>query len=129
MKRYVIVVLGVLLALPSAAAAHGPPAISGGPSGTVDATSAEFSFNYDEPAPLQTFECQLDAGAWEACGDMADFGLMGGEGSASYSNLADGVHIFRVRRVSPIPSDPFSDTTPAERSWTIDTTPDEPPIT
>jgi hypothetical protein len=53
---------------------------------------------------------------------------MGGEGTKRYDNLADGVHVFRVRRASPTPSYSLADTTAAERTWTIDTTLDEPTV-
>src|SRR5689334_15943780 len=100
MKRNLLIALGALLALPSAAAAHGPPKITAGPMGIVDATTATFTFAYGEPAPLQKFECSLDEGAWEACGDFANYGLQGGEGTTTYKDLAEGAHTFRVRRVS-----------------------------
>jgi hypothetical protein len=127
MKRNLVLALGALLALPSAAAAHGPPKINSGPTGTVNVATATFTFSYGEPAPMQKFECQLDNGAWEACGDFENYGPQGGTGTKTYSNLAEGVHSFRVRRVSglPTPVDPLNDPTASEpRTWLVDTTPD-----
>ena len=54
-KRRIIVALCGLLVLPAAAAAHGPPAISAGPTGLVKERTAEFAFTYHEPAPLPSF--------------------------------------------------------------------------
>ncbi len=101
-------------ALPAGAAAHGPPKITAGPTGTTTDTTARFEFTYDEPAPTQTFECSLDGAAFTACEDAS---LPGG--FQTYSALAAGPHTFKVRRVSLIPSDPLGDTTPAERAWTV----------
>ena len=108
-------------ALPAVAAAHGPPKIDAGPSGSTQATTALFKFSYAEPAPNQRFECSLDGKDFTPCEDstMPD-------GLQNYSGLSVGSHTFKVRRAgSPIPSDPLQDTTPAERSWTV-TAPPEP---
>src|ERR1044072_6935179 len=116
MKRHVILALGALLALPAAAAAHGPPKITAGPTGTVATTTATFTFSYGEPAPLQKFERSLDAGAGAAGCDFGNYGVQGGEGTKPYDTLAEGPHSFRVRRVSglPTPVDPLNDATPSD---------------
>src|SRR4051812_24995973 len=102
-------------ALPSVAAAHGPPKITEGPQGQTTATDALFKFTYDEPAPTQTFECSLDGANFAAC-EGAELP----NGQQSYHGLAVGSHTFKVRRVTQVqPADPLSDTTPAERTWTI----------
>jgi uncharacterized delta-60 repeat protein len=53
-----------------------------------------------------SFECSLDGAAFAACGSYA-----------SYSSLADGLHVFRARARLGDEIDP----TPAEISWTVDT--------
>ena len=114
-------VLAGALVLPSGAAAHGPPAITGGPSGPTASKAAKFSYAYEEPAPGQVFECQLDGGAWVECGEIGNSPL-GGEGEIEYEDLAEGAHQFRVRRVSALPMDPLADDTPsAPREWAVDT--------
>jgi hypothetical protein len=82
-----------------------PPdsSITGGPSGTVTATDASFSFTATEAG--STFECRLDAGAWSAC-----------TSPAAYSGLALGDHTFDVRAADSARN---VDSTPASRAWTI----------
>ena len=105
------------------AAAHGPPKITGGPTGTVTAHDAEFTVEYDEPAPGQTFECRLDEGEWAPCTDDTL-----PTGSQTYENLSEGPHAFRVRRVSSLDPDPLGDDTPSEpRTWTIASPQPDPP--
>lgn len=117
-RRKALVGLGTAaccMALPAVSSAHGPPKITEGPTGTVTATSALFEFEYQEPAPGQQFQCSLDGAAFQPCEDatMPD-------GRQSYSDLAPGRHVFKVRRAgSPFPVDPLADETPAERAWTV----------
>src|SRR5207302_1927127 len=59
-----------------------------------------------------TFECRVDGGAWSACGES--------EGVVTYTELADGTHLFEVRAHN---DDGGTDPTPAQRQWTIDTAP------
>lgn len=107
------------LAFAGPAAAHGPPKVTGGPEGTVRDTFAEFTISYTEPSPFQRMECKLDAGEWEACGDL---GVMGGTATKRYENLADGQHSFQVRRTTSLPVDPLNDPTPSTpRTWIVDT--------
>lgn len=119
-KRSVAVILACLAVPPAVAIAHGPPKITDGPTGTVATKVAELKFSYEEPAPGQHFECRLDSGSWEDCGDI---GPVGAEATKRYEGLADGPHEFRVRRVSSFSGDPLADETPSEaRTWTVDTT-------
>jgi hypothetical protein len=91
--------------------------ISSGPSGTVTATTASFSFYSTEPD--STFECRRDAGPWAPC-----------DSPKSYSSLAPGDHAFHVRSID---SADQRDPTPSTQSWTIETAeqpaPDPPPTT
>ena len=80
--------------------------IDSGPSGLVNVRNATFGIGSDEPNVA--FECQLDGGAFGACGVPATF-----------SGLADGEHTFRVRARD---AGGHIDDTPAERTWTIDAT-------
>jgi len=80
--------------------------IDSGPSGLVNVRNATFGVSSDEPNVA--FECQLDGGAFGACGSPATF-----------SGLADGDHTFRVRAHD---AGGHVDDTPAGRTWTIDAT-------
>jgi PKD repeat protein len=76
--------------------------ITSGPSGTTTSTSATFQFTATEPS---TFECSLDAGAFEPCASPT-----------SYAGLGEGAHTFRVRATDAAGN---TDPTAAERTWTI----------
>ncbi|MDQ3981816.1 MAG: hypothetical protein M3271_03940, partial [Actinomycetota bacterium] len=80
--------------------------LDSGPSGTTGSTEATFAFSSNEAG--STFECSLDGGAFASCSSPK-----------SYTGLAEGAHTFGVRA-----TDLFGnvDTSPAERSWTIDLT-------
>lgn len=74
-----------------------------GPTGTVPATTATFTFSATSPAAA--FECRLDGGGWEFCSSPRQV-----------TGLAEGAHTFEVRAVDGDQPDP----TPAVRSWTVD---------
>ena len=80
--------------------------IDSGPSGTVNSSSASFAFSSTEPD--STFECALDGASFSGCNS-----------SQNYTELSDGSHTFQVRATDTASN---TDTTPAERSWTVDTT-------
>jgi hypothetical protein len=80
---------------------------AGGPTGTVNTTTATFTFTSTEAG--STFECRIDAG---------DFGPCTGNGTTTYTGLTPGFHLFRVRAID---GDGNPDLSPAERGWTIDT--------
>jgi uncharacterized delta-60 repeat protein len=83
----------------------GEPAVSitSGPSGTITATSATFTFTGSAP-----FECKL-GGTYSAC-----------TSPKTYSGLADGSYTFSVRAAG---------SAPVTRSFTVDTIPPESTIT
>ena len=82
--------------------------IDSGPSGTLNSTSATFTFSSSDPSA--TFECRIDGTSWEPnCTSPKDYTNL---------NLADGSHTFEVRATNSSGTDP----TPASRTWTIDTT-------
>jgi hypothetical protein len=91
-----------------------PPetSITSGPSGTTNSTWATLEFIASEPA---TFECSLDTASFAACSSPA-----------SYTGLGEGSHTFRVHATDTAGN---TDPTPAERSWTVDTTAPETTIT
>lgn len=78
--------------------------IDGGPLGTVGTGSATVAFSSE---PDATFECRLDAAAWEPC-----------TGSRTYDALADGEHTVAVRASDAVGN---TDASPATRTWTVDT--------
>jgi hypothetical protein len=84
--------------------------ITSGPSGTTNDPSPSFGFTASEGGA--TFECRLDGAAFGPCGSPK-----------AYASLPDGPHTFAVRA-----SDDLSnvDSTPAERSFTVDTKPPPP---
>jgi hypothetical protein len=86
--------------------------ITGGPTGSVSSRSATFSFSKTEEG---SFECRLDGGSFATCW-----------WTATYSGLADGLHTFAVRAIDEAGN---VDTSPASRTWTVDTTAPETSIT
>ncbi len=94
-----------------------------GPNSPTTATTASFNFNAASD-PDATFECRLDrpdeTGSYTTCGGPFDK-------SESYSSLTDnGTYTFFVRGIDPSGN---VDSTPASRTWTVDTDPPNPSIT
>jgi Bacterial Ig-like domain/Bacterial Ig domain/Calcineurin-like phosphoesterase len=79
--------------------------ITAGPSGSVNSTSASFSFTATVVG--STFACSLDGAAYSAC-----------TSPKAYSGLSNGSHTFLVRATNP---SGFTDSSPASRTWTVDT--------
>jgi hypothetical protein len=77
--------------------------ITGGPTGTVNSSTAQFTFSSDEPG---TFTCTLD-GAPAPCSSPR-----------SYFGLAPGLHTFTVAAADAAGNE---DGSPAVRTWTVDT--------
>jgi hypothetical protein len=85
--------------------------ISSGPSGTVNTDSANFAFSSSEAG--SSFQCSLDSS------DPASFTAC--SSPKPYTGLeANRSHTFRVRAIDATGN---VDPTPAERTWSIDTTP------
>lgn len=76
--------------------------ITSGPSGSVTATTASFSFTASISGA--TFQCKLDAGSWGAC-----------TSPAALSGLTVATHVFSVRAVYK----GIVDGSPASRTWTV----------
>ncbi len=84
--------------------------IDSGPSGSVNSTSARFSFSSEQNS---IFECRLTkqgqtAGTFTACSSPKDYG-----------NLTEGSYTFEVRATDASGN---TDPTPASRTWTVDLT-------
>lgn len=77
--------------------------VTSGPIGTISTADAELQFNSDDASA--TFECQLDAGPWQAC-----------TSPKTLTGLADGTHTFGVRAVNAVGEE---DWTPASRIFTV----------
>ncbi len=77
--------------------------IDTGPNGTVASTSASFAFSSNEGGV--TFQCALDGAGFGAC-------------PAGYTGLAQGSHTLQVRAVD---AGGNTDSSPASRTWTVDT--------
>ena len=78
----------------------------------INTASPSFAFESNEVA---TFECQVGSGAWSACTSPSVRGPLG-----------DGTYTFRVRAIDQARN---LDPTPAERTFTVDTTPPDTTIT
>jgi hypothetical protein len=79
--------------------------IDSGPSGTVGSASASFGFSSDESG--SSFECKLDGAGFAPC-----------TSPQNYSGLSDGPHTFSVRAKDAAGN---ADSTPASRTWSVDT--------
>jgi hypothetical protein len=79
--------------------------IDSGPSGATSSTSATFNFSSNKPAA--TFECQLDAAAWQVC-----------QSPMTLTGLAEGQHSFNIRAKDAAGTDPVPET----RTWKVDLT-------
>ena len=75
-----------------------------GPTGTVSSTTATFQFSSGEGGA--TFQCRIDGGSYSPC-----------TSPVTYNSLSQGPHTFNVRAVDQAGN---TDSTPAERTWTID---------
>jgi hypothetical protein len=80
-------------------------AINTGPSGTINSNSASFSFSSNKAG--STFECRIDGGSWSSC-----------TSPRNYAGLSQGSHTFDVRATDTVGN---LDSTPASRTWTVDT--------
>ena len=81
-------------------------AIDSGPADASTVTTASFAFSSENGA---SFECKLDTGDFGACTSPKE-----------YTGLATGSHTFQVRAKDAAGN---ADATPAERTWTIASTP------
>ena len=79
--------------------------IESGPSGPTWTSSPSFTFSSDDPSA--GFECSLDMAAWAPCGSPHDLAA-----------LSEGDHAFEVRAIDGVGN---TDSTPASRSFTVDT--------
>ncbi|MGH2753201.1 MAG: Ig-like domain-containing protein [Actinomycetota bacterium] len=79
--------------------------IDSGPSGTITATDASFTFS--SPDATAVFECQFDTGGFAPCTSPQDF-----------TGLADGSHVFEARAVDPVGN---VDPSPAAGNFVVDT--------
>ncbi len=102
--------------------APGPPpdttppdtTIISGPTGTITTTSATFAFSSSEAE--SSFQCRLDSASWSGCNSPK-----------TYSGLTEGAHAFTVRASDQAGN---TDTSPATRNFTVDTSaPESPPDT
>jgi outer membrane protein OmpA-like peptidoglycan-associated protein len=79
--------------------------VTSGPSEYSSSAAASFGFAADDAEA--SFECRLDGTDWASCSSPQAYGPVG-----------DGPHTFSVRAIDALGN---TDTTPASRSWTVDT--------
>jgi peptidoglycan/xylan/chitin deacetylase (PgdA/CDA1 family) len=89
-----------------------PPDTSIASAPTQLAADAPASFEFSASEEASSFDCQLDAGAWEPCNSPT-----------SYTNLTQAVHSFAVRATDRGRN---TDPSPARRDFTVGTPP--PPV-
>jgi hypothetical protein len=89
------------------AADTSPPetSIASGPSGTVNTSSARFTFSASEAG--SSFQCSIDGEAFSQCSSPKNY------------TVSDGQHTFSVRATDAAGNTDF---TPATRTWTVNTT-------
>lgn len=80
------------------------PTITGGPTGTVAATTASLTFTAAESGG--SLQCQIDGGSWTTC-----------TSPANYSSLTNASHTFSVRQLDAV----GNVGSVASRIWTVDT--------
>ena len=80
--------------------------VTAGPSGLTTNASPSFGFNSNEPG--STFECRLDGSPWSGC-----------QSPKAYVSLSQSAHLFEVRATDAVGN---VDASPAQRSFTVDTT-------
>ena len=81
--------------------------IDSGPTGIIGMSSATFVFHGSDTN--DTYQCSLDGVPWAAC-----------TSPLQYTSLANGSHTFQIRAINTAGE---ADPTPAESTWTVDTTP------
>lgn len=111
-KLAAIAVLACLLLPAASSAGVTNTRITSGPTGVIHTDSATFTFTSPEDGG---FECRLDSGDWESC-----------KSPQTYSALADGRHVFRVRALNR-PGHP--DPTPSIAVFRVETEPPDTTIT
>jgi glycosidase len=79
--------------------------IDSGPAALTNQSSPTFVFHSSKTG--STFQCSLDSGAFATCSSPA-----------TYTNLADGSHSFKVKATDPAGN---TDPTPPGYTWTVDT--------
>jgi hypothetical protein len=86
-----------------------PPqtSVDSGPAGPTASRTPSFTFSSSEAG--STFQCRIDQGAFAPCASGAAFGP-----------LTEGDHTFQARATDPAAN---TDSTPASRSFRVDTTP------
>ncbi|HTJ47802.1 MAG TPA: Ig-like domain-containing protein [Kofleriaceae bacterium] len=82
--------------------------IDTGPTGSVQATTATFTFSSPNAGPGATFKCGLDGAALTTCASPK-----------SYASLTEADHTFAVQVTNQAGT---PDPTPAQRTWTVDHT-------
>lgn len=82
--------------------------LTSAPSGWIETARVDFVFGGTDAIGIQGFECRLNGGSWTTC-----------TSPLTLEGLADGAYSFAVRAIDAAGN---TDPSPAEASWTIDTT-------